>query len=71
MEKERVKSSTEDECKAHTLNIEPSATLEKARIEPLKQKLRGLWRKQNAKAIQAYNHFVKARGIFSDELKNF
>jgi antitoxin CcdA len=57
--------------KARELNINLSAALEKALIERLKQKQRELWREQNAKAIQAYNRFVEAQGVFSDELRSF
>jgi antitoxin CcdA len=57
--------------KARELNINLSATLEEALAEQLKQKQRELWRKRNAKAIQAYNRFVKKQGIFSDELRSF
>lgn len=57
--------------KARELNINLSATLEEALSEQLKQKQRELWRKQNAKAIQAYNRFVKEQGVFGDELRSF
>ncbi len=56
---------------ARELNINLSATLEKAIVEQLKQKRREQWRKQNAKAIQAYNRFVNAHGVFSDDLRSF
>jgi antitoxin CcdA len=57
--------------KARELNINLSATLEAALVARLQQKQREHWRKQNAKAIQAYNRFVEAQGIFSDELRSF
>jgi len=57
--------------KARELNINLSATPEKALTEQHKQKRRELWRQQNAKAIKVYNRFVKAHGVFSDELRNF
>jgi len=57
--------------KARELNINLSATLEEALTEQLKLKQRELWRKQNAKAIQAYNRFVEKQGAFSDELRSF
>ena len=57
--------------KARELNINLSATLEEALTEQLKLKQRELWRKQNAKAIQAYNRFVEKQGVFSDELRSF
>ena len=58
-------------AKARALNINLSATLEKALAEQLKQKQRELWRKQNAQAIKAYNRFVEAQGVFSVELRSF
>jgi len=58
-------------AKARELNINLSATLEKALAEQLKQKQRELWRKQNAKAIQAYNRFVEEQGVFGDGLRSF
>jgi antitoxin CcdA len=57
--------------KARELNINLSAALEEALTEQLKLKQRELWRKQNAKAIQAYNRFVEKQGVFSDELRSF
>jgi len=57
--------------KARELNINLSATLEEALTEQLKQRRRELWRQQNAKAIKAYNRFVKAHGVFSDDLRSF
>jgi antitoxin CcdA len=57
--------------KARELSINLSATLEEALAEQLKQKQRELWRKKNAKAIQAYNRFVKKQGVFGDELRSF
>jgi antitoxin CcdA len=58
-------------AKARELNINLSATLEEALTEQLKQKQRALWRKQNAKVIQAYNRFVEKQGVFRDELGAF
>jgi len=57
--------------KARKLNLNLSATLEEALTEQLKQKRRELWRKQNAKAVQAYNRFVEKQSVFSDELRSF
>ena len=58
-------------AKARELNINLSAALEEALAERLKQEQRELWRKQNARAIQAYNRFVEKQGVFSDELRGF
>lgn len=57
--------------KARESNINLSATLEQALAERLKQKQRELWRKENAKAIAAYNRLVDKEGVFSDDLRNF
>ena len=58
-------------AKMRKLNINLSATLEEALVEQLKRKQRELWRKQNAREIEAYNRFVKVQGVFSDELRSF
>lgn len=58
-------------AKAREFSINLSATLEEALTQQLKQRQRELWRRQNAKAIQAYNRFVKEQGVFSDELRSF
>lgn len=58
-------------AKARELNINLSAALEEALTKQLKQKQRELWRKQNAKAIKAYNRFVEKQGVFSDELRSY
>ncbi len=57
--------------KARELNIDLSAILEDALTTQLKQKQRELWRKQNSKAIQAYNRFVEEEGVFSNGLRSF
>jgi antitoxin CcdA len=57
--------------KARELNLNLSAILEEALAERIKQRQRKLWRKQNAKAIQAYNRFVEEQGVFSEELRSF
>lgn len=61
--------------KAREMNINLSAILEEAIAEQLRlqlrEKKRQLWRKQNAKAIQAYNRFVEEQGVFSDGLRSF
>ena len=57
--------------KARELNINLSATLEQALAERLTQKQREDWRKENAKAIAAYNQLVDKEGVFSDDLRSF
>jgi len=57
--------------KAKDLNINLSATLEQALVEALKKKQREQWLAENSKAIDAYNEYVEAQGVFSDELRSF
>ncbi len=57
--------------KAKSLNINLSATLETALAEQLRVEQRAQWKAENAKAIQAYNSFVEANGVFSDGLRKF
>ena len=57
--------------KAKGLNINLSATLEMALAEQLRVEQRAQWKAENAKAIQAYNSFVEANGVFSDGLRKF
>ncbi|MBA1278624.1 MULTISPECIES: type II toxin-antitoxin system CcdA family antitoxin [Pseudomonadaceae] len=57
--------------KARDLNINLSATLEQALVEALKNKQREQWLAENSKAIDAYNEYVEAQGVFSDELRSF
>ena len=57
--------------KAKGLNINLSATLEAALAEQLRAEQRIQWKAENAKAIQAYNSFVEANGVFSDGLRKF
>lgn len=57
--------------KAKDLNINLSATLEQALVEVLKKKQCDQWLAENSKAIDAYNEYVEAQGVFSDELRSF
>lgn len=57
--------------KAKGLNINLSATLEMALTEQLRAEQRNQWKAENAKAIQAYNSFAEANGVFSDGLRQF
>ncbi len=57
--------------KAWALGIYLSATLEQALIEALKGKQREQWLEENRTAIAAYNEYVEAHGVFSDELRIF
>ena len=57
--------------KAKALNINLSATLEEALAVQVRAEQRSQWKKQNAKAIQAYNSFIEENGVFGDGLRTF
>ncbi|TBU98593.1 type II toxin-antitoxin system CcdA family antitoxin [Stutzerimonas kirkiae] len=57
--------------KAKALDINLSATLEQALAEALKKKQREQWLAENRTAITAYNEYVEAQGVFSDDLRSF
>lgn len=57
--------------KAKGLNINLSATLEEALAAHVRAEQRNQWKKENAKAIQAYNSFIEENGVFSDGLRKF
>lgn len=57
--------------KAKGLNINLSATLERALAEQLRAEQRAQWLRENSKAIQAYNEFVDTNGTFSDSVRKF
>ena len=57
--------------KAKGLNINLSATLEEALAAHVRAEQRSQWKKENAKAIQAYNIFIEENGVFSDGLRKF
>ena len=56
---------------ARALNINLSATLERALSEQLREKRREEWLTENRRAIDAYNANVDERGVFSDSLRAF
>ena len=56
---------------ARELNLNLSATLERALIDEIRQLQRERWRKENGKAIAAHNDFVEKHGVFSDGLRSF
>jgi len=57
--------------KAKGLNINLSATLERALADQLRTEQRAQWLRENADAIQAYNQFVETNGTFSDSVRKF
>lgn len=64
-------SRTDLLMKARKPNTNLSPPFEEALAGQLKRKQQELWRRQNTKAIKAYNRFVQAHGVFSDGLKSF
>jgi antitoxin CcdA len=56
---------------AKELDINLSATLEKALSEALKARQREQWLAENKTAIDAYNQHVEDNGVFSDRLRSF
>lgn len=57
--------------KSRALDINLSATLEQALQAKLAQASADNWRKENRKAIRAYNAFVEHNGCFGAEYQEF
>jgi len=57
--------------KTKALNINLSATLEQALRTKLATTEEKKWKKDNKRAIQAYNEFVEENGLFADEYRTF
>lgn len=57
--------------KAKAMDINLSATLERALVEAIKSRLRSKWENENRPAIQAYNELIEQHGGFSDGLRTF
>ena len=53
------------------LNINVSATLERALKEELSQREAQRWVEENRAAIKSYNDFVERHGCFGDEFREF
>ena len=53
------------------MDINISATLEKALISELKKADAERWAKDNKKAIKKYNEFIEQHGCFGDEFRSF
>lgn len=56
---------------ARALDINLSAEMEKHLTEVIRQRRAQQWRKDNRAAIEAYNAFVAANGIWSDEFRTW
>ena len=57
--------------KTRELNINLSATLERALKEELSQREAARWVEENRAAIKSYNDFVEQHGCFGDEFREF
>jgi len=57
------------QAKEHHINL--SNALEKRLIEIIAEAKRREWREENQDAIAAYNHRIREKGIFSEDLRKF
>lgn len=57
--------------KTRALNINLSATLERALQEELAKREADQWIEENRAAIKSYNEFVEQHGCFGDEFREF
>ncbi|PAV27071.1 antitoxin CcdA [Tamilnaduibacter salinus] len=57
--------------KTRALNINLSATFEKALERELAKREAERWADENRPAIRRYNEFVEQHGCFSDEFRDF
>ena len=57
--------------KARELNINLSATLERALTEEFSKRKAEQWVEENRAAIKSYNEFVEQHGCFGDEFREF
>jgi len=58
-------------AEAKRLNINLSATMEKALTEEVRQRKEKQWREDNRQAIQSCNELVESSGMFSDAYRAF
>lgn len=57
--------------RAREMDINLSATLEKALVSELRKAEAERWAADNEKAIKKYNEFVEENGCFGDEFRSF
>lgn len=57
--------------KIRDLNINLSATLERALREELSKREAAQWVEENSAAIKSYNEFVEQHGCFGDDFREF
>jgi antitoxin CcdA len=65
----RIDRALIDQAKAMRINL--SQLLESSLEEILRQKQQQIWMADNRDAIDAYNHRVETRGLFSRGLRRF
>ncbi len=58
-------------AEAKRLNINLSATMEKALTKEVNERRKAEWLEQNATAIEACNGFTEKHGLFSDSFRVF
>ncbi|ENM5727879.1 type II toxin-antitoxin system CcdA family antitoxin [Vibrio mimicus] len=58
-------------AEAKRLNINLSATMEKALEKEVSSRLKAEWIEQNAEAIEACNELTEKHGLFSDSYRVF
>jgi len=58
-------------AEAKRLNINLSATMEKALEREVSQRLKNEWLEQNSQAIEACNELTEKHGLFSDSFRVF
>lgn len=58
-------------AEAKRLNINLSATMEKALEKEVSSRLKAEWLEKNAEAIEAYNELTEKHGLFSDSYRVF
>ncbi|PAR92148.1 type II toxin-antitoxin system CcdA family antitoxin [Vibrio cholerae] len=58
-------------AEAKRLNINLSATMEKALEKEVSSRLKAEWLEQNAEAIKACNELTEKHGLFSDSYRVF
>ncbi|TQP20031.1 type II toxin-antitoxin system CcdA family antitoxin [Vibrio cholerae] len=58
-------------AEAKRLNINLSATMEKALEKEVSSRLEAEWLEQNAEAIEACNELTETHGLFSDSYRVF
>ena len=58
-------------AEAKRLNINLSATMEKALMKEVSQRLRAEWLEKNTEALDACNELTETHGLFSDSYRVF